>query len=151
MGIKPRILIMGLGNELMTDDGVGVHAVRELSKAPPDGVGVAEVGTSILRAPHLLEEADIIIAIDAVEAGGEPGDIYQFDLSDADIQERRVSLHDLGLIGALRLMPEEKRPRVFILGVEPATIDYGMALSATVQSALPRVAEAARALALSLL
>ena len=74
-----RILIVGLGNVLLKDDGVGVHAVRELQKNPPDRLCVADVGTAVLHAVHLLEWAEKVIAIDAVKAGGAPGTIYAFD------------------------------------------------------------------------
>ena len=60
--IKPRILIVGIGNALLQDDGVGVHAVRELIKDPPSGVMCVEVGTAVLDALHLIEWADKIEA-----------------------------------------------------------------------------------------
>ncbi|MHC4499981.1 MAG: hydrogenase maturation protease, partial [Planctomycetota bacterium] len=63
----PNVAIVGLGNLLLSDDGVGIHAVRQLQKDPPEGVAVAEVGTAALRAQELLGQADIVIAIDAVE------------------------------------------------------------------------------------
>jgi len=138
----PRVLIVGLGNELLGDDGVGVHAVRALLKNPPAGVRAAEVGTRVLRAQQLLEDADVVIAIDAVRAGGRPGTVYRLHAEDVDMQQS-YSLHDMGIAGLLRIMPEDSRPCVIILGVEPETIDYGTDLSPTVRSALGRVVNAA--------
>jgi len=142
----PKIAIVGLGNVLLSDDGVGVHAVRELQKAPPAGVAVVEIGTRALQAQGLLEYADIVVAIDAVQAGDRPGSIYRFDAGDVETQ-RSYSLHDLGIIGALRLMPQDSRPAVIIIGVEPEIIDYGMQLSPALQAVVGRVVETARRVA----
>jgi len=138
-----KILIVGLGNELLGDDGVGLHAVRELRKDPPAGVRLAEVGTRILHAQHLLEDADVVIAVDAVRAGGRPGSVYRLYAEDAAIQ-RSYSLHGMGIAGLLRTMPKDARPCIIILGVEPETIDYAIELSPTVRSALGRVVNTAR-------
>ncbi len=144
-GIKQiKMLILGLGNELLTDDGVGVHVVRILQKEPPiKGVIFAEVGTSILHAQHLLEQAACVIAVDAVRAGDEPGAVYRFDIDQAQFN-KPASLHELGIVGLMQLIPEHSRPEVTILGVEPDIIDYGMELSGAVQTAVPSVVQIVR-------
>ena len=142
----PNVAIIGLGNVLLADDGAGVHAVRELLKEPPEGVIVAEIGTAVLRAQELLERADVVIAIDAVKADGPPGSIYRFNSCDAHMS-KSFSIHDLGIIAMLRLLPEHSRPAVIILGIEPQLIDYGMELSPPVQAELPRLVDAARCIA----
>jgi len=142
-----RILIAGLGNVLLMDDGVGVHAVRELLNDAPAGACVAEVGTAVLHALHLLETADRILAIDAVQAGGPPGTVYVFRAGDEKVQHR-VSLHELSLMGALRFLgPAHPRPEIVILGVEPETIDYGLELTKEVAAALPQVLRVAKEIA----
>lgn len=139
-----EVLVLGLGNELLTDDGVGVHVVRMLQKGPTiEGVVIAEVGTAILHAQHLLEQADYVIAVDAVKAGDKPGSVYCFDIDQAKLNIP-ASLHDLGIVGLLKLMPENARPVTTILGVEPDMIDYGMELSSAVQAAVPGVVKIAR-------
>jgi hydrogenase maturation protease len=137
------VVIVGLGNLLLTDDGVGVHAARELLKDPPQGVTVAEIGTAVLRAQELFEHADVVIAIDAVGADGPAGSIYRFDGTEA-LTPGHLSIHQFGITGLLRLLPETSRPEVIILGVEPEIIDYGMTLTPVVQAALPKVVKAAR-------
>ena len=141
---KPRILIAGLGNLLLQDDGVGVHAVRELKKAPPPGVLVAEVGTWVLDGLHLYEWADKVLILDAFQTGGPPGTLYA--CRDADVAENGISasMHELSLLGALRFIPAEKRPEIHVLGMEPETIGFGLSLSPAVQAALPRFLQAAR-------
>jgi hydrogenase maturation protease len=145
---KPRILIAGLGNLLLTDDGVGVHAVRELQKDRlPSAMLAVEVGAAVLDALHLFEWADVVVGIDAMQAGGPPGTIYKFGVEDVENRGVSASLHELGLLAALNLISPEARPDVVILGVEPEVIDYGLELSPAVQRALPRLVEAARDIA----
>lgn len=142
---RPRILIAGLGNLLLSDDGVGVHAVRELQKGVPRGIIAAEVGTAVLFALHLFEWADHILAIDAMQAGGAPGQIYVFGLEDIDNPAVKPSLHDFGLRSAFDFLPGH-RPEIVVIGVEPEIMEYGLRLSAAVQSALPRVIVEANAI-----
>ncbi len=138
---RQRILVVGLGNLLLADDGVGVHAVRELSRSRRRGVTVAEVGTAVLDALHLFERADRVLAIDAMQAGGPPGQIYSFSLEDAENPHSKVSLHDFGLRSIFEFLNTPRRPEILVLGVEPQTIDYGLDLSPAVRAALPRLLE----------
>lgn len=138
-----RILIAGLGNSLLQDDGVGVHAVRELQKGSLPGVLAVEVGTAVLDALHLFEWADKVLAIDAMEAGGPPGTIYSFGVGDIEECGLQASLHELSLLAALRFLPEGVRPEIAVLGMEPETIDYGLELSPALQASLPRLVQAA--------
>ncbi len=131
-----RILVAGLGNSLLMDDGVGVHAAAELAREGLDGVVVAEVGVAVLDALHLFEQAERILAIDAMQAGGTPGTIYQFGIDDVAEGEIAASLHELSLRAALRFIPQA-HPAITILGVEPAVIDYGLDLSPQVATAMP--------------
>lgn len=138
-----RILVAGLGNLLLRDDGGGVHAVRELQKKVPKGVLAVEVGTAVLDALHLFERAGRLLAIDAMQAGGAPGTIYAFRLSQIEDPPAQASLHELNLLSALRLLPAG-RPDVMVLGVEPEIIDYGLTLSPRVAEALPGLVQEAR-------
>ena len=139
---RPRILIAGLGNLLLMDDGVGIHAVMELQKAPPDGAVVAEVGTAVLSALHLIEWADKILAIDAMQAGGAPGTIYAFGTDDVERGGIQASLHELNLLAALNFLKNKAKPEIVILGVEPGKIDYGLELTPAVAAALPKLHKA---------
>ncbi len=143
---SPRILIAGLGNVLLRDDGIGVHAVRALAQLPLPGVLAAEVGTAVLDALHLFEWADRILAIDAMKAGGAAGALYSLGVSDIEDGGLKASLHELSLLAALRFLPNGRRPEIMILGVEPEIIDYGLDLSPKVEAALPIVIRSARAI-----
>jgi hydrogenase maturation protease len=141
--IKPVIAIVGLGNVLLMDDGIGIHAVRQLQADGIKDVTIAEIGTNVLRSQDIFEKADLVIVIDSVMAGGPAGMIYRFDAENAGLN-KRISLHDLGAVGMLKIMPEHLRPQVVILGVEPEMIDYGMELSKTLQTALDKFVQAIR-------
>jgi hydrogenase maturation protease len=144
-GEGPRILIVGLGNVLLQDDGVGVHAVRALQADPPRGALVAEVGVAVFDALHLVESADHILALDAMQAGGEPGAVYAFGPEAVAQGDQQYSLHELNLLAALRFLPaDHPRPKIAILGVEPQAIDYGLELTPPVEAALPLLLQAAR-------
>ena len=88
---RPRILIAGLGNLLLSDDGIGVHAVRLLNEVRilnqellcDESILAAEIGTSPLRALHLFEQADWILAVDAIQGGKAPGTIYHWKVQDS--------------------------------------------------------------------
>ena len=139
-----RILIVGLGNLLLRDDGVGVHAIRELQRNPQLGILPVEVGTAVLDALHLFDWADRILAIDAMQAGGSAGTLYSLRVSDVEDRGPRGSLHELNLLAALRFLPNGKRPEIVILGVEPGIIDNGINLSPEVAAALPVVIHSIR-------
>jgi hydrogenase maturation protease len=137
---RAKIAVVGLGNVLMGDDGAGVAALGLLQGKVDEDVVLAEVGTAALKAQALLEQVECVVAIDAVQAGQQPGSVYCFSLDGAEINACH-SLHEMGIAGVLKLMPEESRPQVRVVGVEPESIELRMALSPTVQAALPKVAE----------
>jgi hydrogenase maturation protease len=141
---QPNILIAGLGNLLLTDDGVGIHAIHQLANLRIDGVETADIGTAIFHAMHYLEHADRVLLIDAVQAGGSPGDIYLLDAEDVCEDGPAKSIHTLGMRSLSRLMPPPYTcPPMTVLGVEPRSLEYGTELSAPVQDALPKIVETA--------
>lgn len=141
---KQKIAVVGLGNELMTDDGLGVHAIRLLQKETlAKDVQVVEIGTAALHYQDLFEQSDIIIAIDAIAAGGPAGQIVCFDGAEAEIESTH-SLHDLGAVGLLQLIAPDRRPKLILLGAEPLVVDYGTELSPALQNVLPRLVQAAK-------
>jgi hydrogenase maturation protease len=145
MSRSPRILIAGLGNELLSDDGGGIHAARELEQPPLPGVTVADIGTAILHGLQFLEAADLALVIDAAKGGQPPGTIYLFDTVENAQAEAVSSIHAMSLREAARLLMAGKPiPRITVLGVEPESLTYGMTLSAPVRAALPRVISLAR-------
>ena len=140
-----RTVIAGLGNLLLQDDGVGVHAAQLLQRDAPAGVPVLDIGTAVLHGLDLLADAGRVIVLDAVCGGQPPGTLYQFAPETAP-PAGTSSVHALGLLEAMRSLwpPSTPLPALTILGVEPAQMDYGTELSAPVRAALPRLVAAAQ-------
>jgi hydrogenase maturation protease len=138
--------IVGLGNLLLTDDGVGIHALRALAADPPPGVELREVGTAVFDALAVLESATRVIAIDAIDAGHPPGTVLRFDLDTSGPAEVPPSLHDLDLPALLRSLPEAARPPVVMVGIQPAVIGFGTDLSPAVTASLPALLREVRKL-----
>ncbi len=133
-----RVVVVGLGNCLMGDDGVGVHALRALAANPPPGVRLIEAGTAVLDALPWVESAEKVLALDALAAGGAPGTVYALDGRDARTTPQPVSLHSLDLPTAMACFGRGPGPSEFrVLGVEPANVCYGTDLSPEVREALP--------------
>jgi hydrogenase maturation protease len=139
-----RILVLGIGNILRGDDGIGVHIARELRKYPRAGVLITEIGNAILEAVPLLAWADRVLVIDALMAQGPPGSIYFAPFERIVSQQGRDSLHELDIGTAMSFLPGGfLRPEVFVLGVEPACLDWSLNLSPEVLLALPHVVRSA--------
>ncbi|HEY9170697.1 MAG TPA: hydrogenase maturation protease [Verrucomicrobiae bacterium] len=143
----PAGLIVGLGNSLLRDDGIGVHAVRQLAAHPLAGTLVLEVGTDIFSAVSWLESVPRVLAIDALDGGGPPGTIYRCHSSDIWNEQPLTSLHELSLLSVLEFIPRKRWPDIVVLGVQPDRIEFGLELSPVLRDVLPAVVDAARAIA----
>jgi hydrogenase maturation protease len=142
---RPRILIAGMGNILLRDDGVGVHAVKKFPTARGREYRTIEVGCAVFDALHLFDWAEKILLIDAMQAGSPPGTVYQVaSLKDMDRPTNPTSLHEFTVIQALEMIQKDPGPTVTIIGIEPEVIDYGLELSEAVAASLPLVWEAAQ-------
>lgn len=141
-GSNCRVVVLGAGNELMKDDGVGVHLVRALARENLGPlVEIIEGGTLL---DCLTDGAPIskLVVVDAVSGGGEPGAIYRLTLEQVEVQRDEVSsVHQLGLIDSLRLseVAGTKPGETIIVGIEPKEITWGLELSPEVQERLPEV------------
>jgi hydrogenase maturation protease len=137
-------LIIGAGNLLFTDDGVGIHAIQRL-QAPgklPEGVDVLDGGTLGLNLLAYLEGVRSLLIIDAMDTGRSPGTLVRlagdqvpayFSLK---ISPHQVSIPDLLLAAKLvGLYPQE----LVILGVQPESTDTGLELSPSVAAQLDRL------------
>jgi hydrogenase maturation protease len=138
------LLIAGIGNVLMGDDGVGVHALAALQQEPIPGVTLLDLGTAILHGLSFVETAERVLLIDAVHGGQPPGTIYNFEAGEAGCLPPNSSIHALGLREAMRFLSRRSPPPMSIIGVEPQVITYSLELSAPVQAALPQVVALAR-------
>jgi hydrogenase maturation protease len=144
------ILVLGIGNLLMGDEGMGVHAVRLLDRMPlPDDVTVVDGGTGGFHLLGLLEEHDRIVMIDATMDGRPPGTVSVLQPKFASEFPRSLTAHDIGLrdlveaaalVGAL--------PHIDLITVSVESLrPMEMTLSEAVAAALPEVAAIASRLA----
>ena len=139
-----KILILGIGNLILRDEWVCVHAVRELEERDlPSHVEVIDGGTYLMDLLSVIQEAERIIVIDALKGGGEPGTIYRVIPDDLMAEsERALSLHQVGLLETLGMVKQlGGEPEVVIIGVEPKEISWGMELTPEVEAKLPKVIE----------
>ena len=142
---NPRVVVIGVGNLLLTDEGIGIHAVQALQeKGLPTDVKLVDGGTS----PDLIaytRAGDKLIIVDAARAGGEPGSIYRFKPEDlADESTVLASAHEMGVVENLRLikLSGNEPKETVIIGVEPQKIEYGTELSQELQEKLPEIVAA---------
>lgn len=134
-----KIIVLGIGNILMQDEGFGVRVVEELTRRYtfPDSVQVLDGGTLGMELLGFIKGADRLLIIDAVNGGEAPGTFYRFANEEVKAYfKHKVSMHELGIqdvLSALELL-EQPVKDVVVLGVQPAVIDVGLELSQIVQS-----------------
>src|SRR4030042_7053968 len=142
---SPRITVLGIGNLLLKDEGIGVHLVQKLASVVDDAnVKIIDAGTY----PDFLSLVDDnlskLIIVDAVKTGDKPGTIYRFNFDDIDSNAvAPVSLHDMGVLDSLRTMALfNRQPKTtVVIGIEPKTIDFGLELSPEIEDKLPAIIE----------
>ena len=142
---RGKTVILGIGNLLLKDEGVGVHVIREMSKMDlPDGVELVDGGTSALDLLSYIEEAEKLIIVDAFKGGQKPGTIYRCTPEDLVAKgERPTSLHDVGPIETIRMAKRlGYHPATVIIGVEPEAIDWGMDLSPQIKERMTQIVHA---------
>ena len=140
-----KIVILGVGNLLLSDEGIGVHVANELIKRQlPPGVKVIEGGTDGFRLLNVITEADRLIVIDAVKGGGTPGSIYRFDIDEVKNCPSgfKTSVHQIGILEVINLSGLiGKTPRTTVIGIEPKSLEMSMELSPEVKAKIPRIIE----------
>jgi hydrogenase maturation protease len=140
-----KILVVGMGNLLYRDEGIGVHVVQEMENMKlPDMIEVLDIGTSTMDLISYLKGVEKLIVIDAMKAGGDPGTVYKCkpeDLLPKD--EGPISLHEIGLLETLNMAKKmEMEIETVIIGVEPKVFDWGIELTEEVKNRIPFIIEA---------
>jgi hydrogenase maturation protease len=138
-----RILILGLGNVLLGDEGVGIHAVRELQKRNlPLRADVVDGGTAGLNLLDLVRGYERVIIVDAVDAGEDPGTILRFTPQEvaSETEGLPLSLHQTEVLKVLELASYlgQSLPPIVIYGIQPQAMDWSTELSPALQARLPQ-------------
>ena len=141
------VLVLGVGNILMRDEGFGVRTVEALQKREdiPQGVELLDGGTAGHDLIDAIENRKKIIVVDCVRGGCEAGSIYRFSPNDVREQGNynMTSLHQVGILEILALSQAFGNPpqEVIIFGVEPFFTDLHMSLSLQIEAKIPKVIE----------
>ena len=141
-----KLAIIGVGNILLKDEGIGVRVVRQLENEytfPPD-ISLIDGGTDGPHLTSLVADFDEIIIIDAVEGGENPGTLYRFNLNQISFDiPTHLSIHQMGVLEALNEVKlSGKEPKVAFIGIEPQDISpWGMDLSPVVEEKIPEIIE----------
>lgn len=132
------LLVLGLGNQLMGDDAIGVVVARRLRKRPMSGVSIAAGGTPGYGLLDMLPTHRGVVFIDAVDAGRAPGAVFWVEPESILRERHRQSLHQVGLADVLALMAVAgEMPWVRIIGVQPQYIGAGAKISGALRRRLP--------------
>ncbi len=141
---KRKILILGVGNPLRRDDGIGPEIIRLLSeKREPvnPGYDLVDGGTDGLGLIEYFRMYKKVILIDAVEMGLAPGTVKAFTPDEAlfHINTDSLSTHGFGIPELIKLARElDVMPRLTIVGIQPEDTQFGEGLSHSVQSAIEK-------------
>lgn len=147
MSVKKNIVV-GLGNPILKDDGVGIFAARIIQEllSEDDGIEVAEASLAGFNLLDLIVGYEKAIIIDSIQTkDGKIGDIYEFTPDAIKHTVRLASIHDMNLVTALefgKMMKMEIPHTVNIYAVEVAdNATFGEGLCEEVEAALPEVVE----------
>jgi len=144
-----NVLIVGIGNILQMDDGIGPHVITDLLESDhdlPDNIDILDGGTAGYDLVPYMQNRDRIIVIDALKVDDKPGSIYHFTADNIAPDRSTYSLHDFGLKKILDMLKMSgHEPHVEIIGIVPediTTLDIG--LTRPVKDAIPKVLDLIR-------
>ncbi len=145
---KVKAMVIGVGNILFKDEGIGVHIIQALERMD---ININKISLELIDAGttpdwHLFvhDKVEKLLIIDAVKAGGTPGTIYLFKPEALfKLEGEEISTHEFGLRQNLNIMQlSRRRPKeIVIIGVEPEDIGWGMELSPLLRSKIPEITE----------
>jgi len=142
---EKEIVVVGVGNILASDDGIGIRAVELLERSElPSYVKVLDLGTNFLDITSHIDNVEKLIIIDAISVGNEPGRLYRFQYDELEtIRANMRSAHQISILNVLKLLrelyPKMSECEVVLIGVEPKSIDMGFELSQEVERVLPAI------------
>ncbi len=146
MDSRSSLLILGLGNLLCRDDGLGAFVAREIAgtRVIPDGARVLDGGTLGLSLLPYLEDAERAILVDAIQADQPVGSLVRLEGEDVGpAVAARLSVHQVGVSNLIEAARWRGRvpPTLVLLGIVPSTTELGVGLSAPVLAAMPSLVE----------
>jgi len=138
-----KVALIGVGNVLLMDEGIGIHVINELEKFKlPQNVSIYDGGTGGFKLIDLMHGTKRVLFIDAVETGKTPGAITIFRPEDVHsiYHKKKYSLHDTNLIEVIKMTELlDNPPEIEIVGIQPKTINYGATLSKELTDSMPDI------------
>lgn len=138
-------MVMGVGNILLSDEGLGVRFLDVLAKNTlPDNVELLEGGTAGLELVHLIQDVDFLIIVDALNANAEPGALFRFQPGDLQVipEQYEVSFHQVGIVEVLTMANVlGHAPQTLIFGIQPKSLEWGLEISPEIEALFPRLTE----------
>lgn len=141
---KKRVVVVGIGNVLLKDEGIGVHVSEMLQGLPfPEGVSLDIIDGGTCPDVFLsLGHVDKLIVIDAADGAGKPGTIYRIDPEDIECDlMNTASTHDIALPHSLKMMEclGDRPNEIVIFGIQPGDIDWGLEPTPDLKEIVPNV------------
>ena len=143
---QQKILVLGIGNSLLSDEGVGIAAMRQLEARfnTREDVEFLDGGTLSFTLAVPISECTALLVIDAAELGALPGTVRSFKGDDMDRflgKNRKCSVHEVGLLDlmSISLLTGHWPKQRALIGIQPALINWNESLTPTVAAALPEV------------
>lgn len=144
--LKFEILVLGMGNSLMADDGVGIYVVEALQRKKWNSkIKFLEVGTSLFYYLEEVSSCRQLIVVDAVQAQGNPANVYRLTLDDlVSFPDGWRDPHGFSLLNLVELSKSMTGlpVGVTIYGVEPQNLSWAQGLSPEVEKVVPKVVQA---------
>jgi hydrogenase maturation protease len=146
MDARPRILVVGIGNDDRGDDAIGLAIARRIRALRPGGVTVEERSGDMVALLDLWHGADTVYLIDAVRSASAPGTVVRFDALAGDLPNifaPHISSHGVGVADAVALAGALDRlpAKLIVYGIEGRLFDAGSALSPEVAAIVDRTAQ----------
>jgi hydrogenase maturation protease len=137
---KKKFLILGVGNIILKDEGVGVHVAHRMQQMSlPSDVEVLDGGIKGLDLVDFIEDREKVVVVDAVKAGAPPGTLFRF--TDKDLAGKKGmirSAHGIDLSDVIAIAAfTGKKPDIVFLGIEPEDLNVGMELSPLIEKNIP--------------
>lgn len=137
------VSIIGFGNELYGDDGVGPAVISELEKIVlPINAELIFGGNDGFLLIDLFEKGNKVLIVDAVKMGKSPGEVSVFDLTSINLNkiETHITFHSFGFNEILQLIKELGiEPKAKVIGIEPYNLNFGYSLSPIVERKIPNI------------
>lgn len=141
---ESNITVLGVGNILLTDEGLGVHVVNELDAeyefTPP--VNIIDGGTMGMELLTYMRGMTKLLLVDAINGGDVPGTVYEFPHEEMESYfTDHISVHEVGMQDILRIraLQEDPLEDAVVIGVEPESLELGLEVSDAVRAVLPDV------------